>query len=271
MWPSKRSRGFTLIELLVVIAIIALLMGILMPALQRVKRQANAVACQANLKQWSLAISMRAEDHDGSMVTGWLQDANGVRDYWINSFRSYYSNEPKMLICPMAKKPEYDEAGVRTAAQHPFAAWGTAQTHQYGWCRKGDFGSYGINDWTNNPPVGVNPLGRLREWHWKTISVKGASTIPTLSDCLWMGGRPEHTNTIPKFNGEFGPGNDRMKSFCFDRHSGGTNGLFLDFSVRKILLKSFWRLRWHRQFDITRGPTPEQWDRDSPWARKYPY
>ena len=45
--------GFTLIELLVVISIVALLMAVLLPTLQRVRTQAKAVACQANLHQWA--------------------------------------------------------------------------------------------------------------------------------------------------------------------------------------------------------------------------
>ncbi len=50
----RKQNAFTLIELLVVIAIIALLTAILMPALQRVKKQAEAAACKANLHEWAL-------------------------------------------------------------------------------------------------------------------------------------------------------------------------------------------------------------------------
>ncbi len=60
----RRRIGFTLIELLVVIAIIALLMAVLLPALQRVKKQARSVACQSNLRQWGAILAMYMGDSD---------------------------------------------------------------------------------------------------------------------------------------------------------------------------------------------------------------
>jgi prepilin-type N-terminal cleavage/methylation domain-containing protein/prepilin-type processing-associated H-X9-DG protein len=67
---SRSRRGFTLIELLVVIAIIAVLMGILMPALNRAREQGRRAVCMGTLKQLTLCWIMYADANDDKLVNG---------------------------------------------------------------------------------------------------------------------------------------------------------------------------------------------------------
>lgn len=87
-----KRRGFTLIELLVVIAIIALLMGILMPALQRVRKQARTVYCLSSLKQIGIAMTAYALDNDD-----YIPRALDHQVKWILEFIPYLGNEYKYI------------------------------------------------------------------------------------------------------------------------------------------------------------------------------
>ena len=66
----RERKAFTLIELLVVIAIIAILLAILMPAMNRVKEQGRRSTCLNNLRQLTLAWIMYADEHDDTLVNG---------------------------------------------------------------------------------------------------------------------------------------------------------------------------------------------------------
>jgi len=114
----RRQRGFTLIELLVVIAIIALLMAILMPALQRVRKQAKTVACLSLLKQWSLWFSMYTEDYGGYFMEGFDGTSKGTgSNRWCRAMGEYHKYDSDTTCCPNATQPWFDEFGNATGLE----------------------------------------------------------------------------------------------------------------------------------------------------------
>jgi prepilin-type N-terminal cleavage/methylation domain-containing protein len=238
----RRGAAFTLIELLVVISIIALLMALLLPTLSRAHKQAKAVACQAKLRHWGIILEAYSAENDGRLDAILFGEA-WSRCSWAEREERWHLSR-KLLLCPMAPRPQNIDEKSGGSWGGKFSAW------WWDWptpemSKERQVGSYGSNAGADQLP-GQNVLGK----GW--TDNKGTGCLPVMLDCAVHGIVPMPKDPPPQYDGHIRRDSD-LSLACLDRHNGGVNCVFRDWSVRKVGLKELWTLKWERGFD-TAGP-----------------
>ncbi|MCF7974466.1 MAG: type II secretion system GspH family protein [Phycisphaerae bacterium] len=245
---QPKNQAFTLIELLVVIAIIAVLMGILMPALSAVKRQAQGAACQAQLKQWHLCYTLYTDDHEGRFPPFF---GGTVETTFMESLRKYYNDINKMRTCPVASKVSTDvPTGLQPLSYFgkTLSAWQIDPSAEWLDDQDWGIGSYGENSWIRGPSSRENG----QNWA-STARIKHPSEVPLLGDARWNNAWPDN-GPVPAFSEDetvaYSINNwSTMACYAMRRHKKGINMALADGAVRQISAEGLWLLKWNRTFE----------------------
>ena len=232
----RMRRAFTLVELLVVIGIIALLISVLLPALNKANQQAKKIACQSNLRMMGQALAVYTNDtkyYPGAQA--WSKAGGDPIACWPARLRKSMKAGREAFNCP-AQDPAFRWQLVTGSG----AGFATADDAGYGY----DPGEktlsvfttkfhYGYNDWGYHDPIGSNTDqkglggdigGGVNSGELKASRIRKASEMIAIADVGQFA--DWHLNLDPRDPKQY-PGNV---------HNNGANILFCDGHVAWFLI-----------------------------------
>ncbi|MBM4025420.1 MAG: prepilin-type N-terminal cleavage/methylation domain-containing protein [Planctomycetes bacterium] len=208
--PGRHGRAFTLIELLVVIAIMALLMGILLPVLGRVRKQAQKVACLSNLRQMGVALQAYLPDAEYRLPPSscHTRDPN---DHWLRIL-TRYTREQLLFRCP-------SDTGKQ------FVNWDRPLEEQ----KEARYSSFAVNALLD--PIHFRYGGRSNRYN-------NVNNIRRPMACIWLSEAPDTDSfrLADHIHPELWEGSpEYAKRFiAWDRHRGTAHYLFADGHVEGL-------------------------------------
>jgi prepilin-type processing-associated H-X9-DG protein len=249
---------------LVVIAIMAILLTLLLPALNRARDQSRRVVCLSNLRQLGTGFIMYAHSNEDELPL-WA----GPKGYWVKCIAEYYDKVEDALFCPSANMVQAGHSGEYWGQPHE--AWGPINMEYWGMEMENEVGSYCHNLWASSKKNmldgGYNPM---LAGFWGRLSQKNAESIPLVMDGVWFatavfqtwdpylpwtswdsnqGSRIKVTYYYDYDDPSWAKHTAGLSRYITDRHGQTTNAVFLDGSAANIPLdESLWSYRWHARY-----------------------
>jgi prepilin-type processing-associated H-X9-DG protein len=227
------------------IGIIAVLMGLLLPALNKARRQSRTTHCLANIRQLGVGFTSYANfENKGRAFLNYANLTAAAADeaHWMFRVSPYVQRLELVSICP--------ETPVRG---DPFFGFYAGSTWTF-WELEARHAAYALNGWlyklTGADDILVGPFFNLgKPPDYITLPARGTDRIPIFVDGAWEDVWPEHTDPPGNLRGTNGGlGQPHMSRICLKRHGMAVNAVFLDGHAETLPLPELWKLTWSTKF-----------------------